>query len=120
MSNIDTIPQLPRDARGKRPQFYETPGLDHAMSMILVLAEELTVVRERLDTVERIAAAKGLILEEEIERYRPDQAALDQREARRQEFLDHLYYLARKEAAELASADTSERYESSLAEIAQR
>ena len=120
MSNTDTTPRLPRDARGKRPQFYETPGLDHAMSMILVLAEELTVVRERLDTVERIADAKGLILEQEIERYRPDQTVLDQREARRQEFLEHLYYVARKEATELANADTSERYESSLKEIAQR
>ena len=120
MSNTEPIPQLPRDARGKRPQFYDAPGVDHAMSMILVLAEELTVVRERLDTLERIAAAKGLILEDEIERFRPDQKALDQREERRQQFLEHLYYLARKEVTELASADTSERYENSLTEIARR
>ena len=30
--------QLERNARGKRPQFYATPGLDEAMSMIMVLA----------------------------------------------------------------------------------
>jgi hypothetical protein len=107
-----------RNAKGKRPQFYDAPGLDHAMSMILVLANELMVVRDRLDTVERVAAAKGVMLEEDIEAYQPDQAVLEAREARRQAFLARLYYLARKEAAELGAEDTSERYQRTLDEIA--
>jgi hypothetical protein len=49
--------KLERNARGKRPVFYDTPGLDEAMSMIMVLANELSVVRDRLDTVEKVAAA---------------------------------------------------------------
>lgn len=107
-----------RNARGKRPQFYDTPGLDQAMSMILVLANELSVMRDRLDTVERVAAAKGLVLETEIEAFEPDQAVLEMREARRQDFLDRLYYLARKEAAELATGDSTDRYRRALDAIA--
>jgi hypothetical protein len=107
-----------RNARGKRPQFYATPGLDQAMSMIMVLANELMVVRDRLDTVEQVAAGKGLVLDAEIEAYEPDQAVLERREARRQDFLDRLYYLARKEAAELATNDTGERYRQALDAIA--
>jgi hypothetical protein len=107
-----------RDAKGKRPLFYDAPGLDQAMSMILVLASELTAMRDRLDTVERVAAAKGVMLEEDIEAYRPDQAVLEAREARRQQFLARLYYLARKEATELHTEDTSERYQRMLDEIA--
>lgn len=111
-------PRAIRNAKGKRPHLYAAEGMDQAMSMILVLASELMVMRDRLDTVERVAAAKGLVLEEEIEAYRPDQAVLEVRETRRQHFLEHLYYLAREDAAELAAADTSERYQATLDEIA--
>jgi hypothetical protein len=108
-----------RIARGKRPQFYPTAGLDQAMSMILVLAEELTVMRDRLDTVERVAATKGVMLEADIEAYVPDEPVLAAREQRRQEFLARLYYLMRKEAAELGSEDSAERYTKALADIAE-
>ena len=107
-----------RDAKGKRPHFYDAPGLDQAMSMILVLASELMTMRDRLDTVERVAAAKDVMLEADIEAYQPDQSVLEAREERRQQFLARLYYLARKEATELNTEDTSERYERMLDEIA--
>lgn len=107
-----------RDARGKRPQFYDAPGLDQAMSMIMVLANEFCVMRDRLDTVERVAAAKGLLVEAEVEAFQPDQAVLEAREARRQDFLARLFYLARKDAAEQAGDDSAERYAHTLADIA--
>jgi hypothetical protein len=110
--------QLERNARGKRPQFYETPGLDEAMAMIMVLANELTVVRDRLDTVEKVAAAKGVILDADIEAFEPDQATLEARELRRQDFLARLFYLARKQAAEVAGDDSQERYTKALDDIA--
>ncbi len=110
--------KLEHNARGKRPLFYATPGMDEAMSMILVLANELSVVRDRLDTVERVAAAKGVILDAEIEAYEPDHAVLEARELRRQDFLSRLYYLAKKQAAELQSDDSEERYTKALDDIA--
>jgi hypothetical protein len=110
--------QLERNARGKRPQFYDTPGMDEAMSMIMVLANELSVVRDRLDTVEKVAAAKGVILDAEIEAFEPDQAVLEARELTRQDFLARLFYLARKQAAELQTDDSAERYTKALDDIA--
>ena len=113
----DTL--LPRHAKGKRPLFYEVEGLDQAMSMILVLASELNVVQDRLDTVERVAAAKGVFLKDDIESFEPDEEVLNAREARRQDFLGRLYYLAEKQAAELASGDDAKRYEETLTQIAE-
>jgi hypothetical protein len=110
--------QLERNARGKRPHFYAAAGMDEAMSMIMVLANELSVMRDRLDTVERVAAAKGVVLEGEIEAYEPDQAVLEARELRRQDFLARLFYLARKNAAELATGDSEDRYAKALDDIA--
>jgi hypothetical protein len=107
-----------RDAKGKRPQFYETPGLDQAMSMILVLANELSVLHDRLDSVERVSKAKGLDLASEIEGLVLDQDALEARESWRQGFLDRLYYLARKEAHEAAQAESDAGYKSIIEDIA--
>jgi hypothetical protein len=84
----------------------------------MVLANELSVVRDRLDTVEKIAAAKGVLLDAEIEAFEPDQATLEARELRRQDFLARLFYLARKDAAEQASGDSAERYNQALGDIA--
>ena len=55
-------PHVVKDAKGKRPQFYEAPGLDQAMSMIMVLANEMAVLRDRLDSAERVMAANGIDL----------------------------------------------------------
>lgn len=119
---MSTAPQptIIKDAKGKRPAFYETPGLDTAMSMVMVLANELAVVRDRLDSIERAAAKRGLDLAADIENQTLDQSALDAREAWRQNFLERLFYLARKEAKEAAEADTDERYVSVIDDIAQQ
>jgi hypothetical protein len=113
-----TRPHVVRDAKGKRPQFYEAPGLDQAMSMILVLANELSVLHDRLDSVERVSQARGIDLAAEIEALVLDQAALESREAWRQEFLERLYYLARKDAHEAARADSVESYNATIDDIA--
>lgn len=113
-----TPPKPVRDARGKRPQFYETPGLDQAMSMILVLANEWSVLRDRLDTLERVLAAHGIDAPAAIEAYAPDQAVLEEREARRQDFLARLYYLARKDAADAREGATEEGYRATIEQIA--
>ena len=107
-----------RHAKGKRPQFSGTAGVDQVMSMVLVLASELCVVRDRLDAIERIAALKGVDLAGEIDRLPLDQTALAERETRRQELFQRLYYLMCKEADELARAETADRYNSVIDDIA--
>jgi hypothetical protein len=108
----------PRHAKGKRPQFFETDGVDEAMSMILVLASEFCTMRERLDAVERIAERKGIILQEEIENFEDDEASCGAREERRSDFFEWLYYLTLKKAEEQQSGDSAERYSEVLDEIA--
>lgn len=122
MSNPATAtterPHVVKDAKGKRPAFYEAPGMDQAMSMIMVLANEMAVVRDRLDSAERVMAANGVDLAAGIEALTLDQAALEEREVRRQQFLDRLFYLMRKDASEAARAETAAGYHETIAEIA--
>jgi hypothetical protein len=112
------IEPMNREAKGKRPGFYETPGLDQMMSMIMVLASEVSVLADHIDSIERVAAEKGLDLAAGVAALHLDQEALETREARRQALLGRMFYLMRKEAAEAAEQDTSAAYLSVIEEIA--
>jgi hypothetical protein len=110
--------RMRRDARGKRPNFYDTPAMDQMMSMIMVLASEVSVLADEMDSMQRVAAANGLDLKAGITDLDLDQPALEAREARRQALLDRLFYLMRKEASELSAQETSEGYIRTIDEIA--
>lgn len=109
---------MKRSAQGKRPHFYETPALDQMMSMIMVLAGEVSVLADHVDSIERVAAAKGLDLRAGIAELALDQPALEEREARRQALLGRMFYLMRKEASEAAASETSDGYAAVIGEIA--
>lgn len=110
---------MQRSARGKRPSFYEAPALDQMMSMIMVLASEVSVLADQIDGMQRVAALNGLDLKGGLETLDLDQSALEEREARRQAMLGRLFYLMRKEADEATASETSEGYAKVIAEIAQ-
>lgn len=112
-------PTVTRHAKGKRPKFFEVDGIDEAMSMIMVLAGEFCVMRDRLDTVEKIATAKGIMIDQEVDDFEPDEATILAREERRQAFLDRLYYVTIKKAKEQEQNDSGERYSAVLKEVAE-
>jgi hypothetical protein len=67
--------KFPRAAKGKRPQFFESPDVDQMMTFILELTTEVSVLAERLNTVERLLDTHGTISREDIENYIPDAEA---------------------------------------------
>jgi hypothetical protein len=92
--------KLPRHARGERPAFFPgEPAADRLLGMVMTLATELAVVRERLDTIERITAARGMDLAAEVDCYEPPIAVREAREAWRQAFLDRLLKMLGDEVA---------------------
>ncbi len=74
---------MPRAAKGKRPQYFEDPAVDKLHLMVMALIEELSVTRDRLDTVERLIEKHGLFQIQEIEDYFPDLKADGERTGRR-------------------------------------
>lgn len=111
-------PNIIKNAKGKRPKFYENTGVDQLMSMVMVLASEVTVLRDRVDAGERASLANGFDLASAIDKLELDETALQEREAWRQGFLDRLFYLARKEANEAAEGESKDSYNKTIEEIA--
>jgi hypothetical protein len=71
---IDWIGRSGAKAKGKRPQYFEDPAVDRTLSIVMALVGEVSVLRERLDTVERLLDAKGTVSRADIESYAPDRA----------------------------------------------
>ena len=71
LTSADKV-KLPRSAKGPRPHFFDDPAIDQIMTFFLELMTEVSVVRDRLDTVERLLDAKGNVSRDDIEAYRPD------------------------------------------------
>jgi len=62
---------LPLEASGRRPAFFEAPGMDQLLSMVLELAAEQWVVRERVFILEAVLKQKGVDVSDAIESYAP-------------------------------------------------
>jgi hypothetical protein len=110
--------QAMRTARGYRPKVLKNAIDDHLLSMILSLANEVWVMRERLDTIEAIADEKGLVLDREIEAFVAAPERDEKREAMRQEFLDRIFYLLREEVEDAERGETAETYQELLERVA--
>jgi len=76
---FDWVAASGRKAKGKRPEYFDDPALDRLYSTVFALAAEVSALRERQDTVERLLDAKGTISREDIEAYEPDRAAAEER-----------------------------------------
>lgn len=90
---MSDTPRKPRQriAKGRRPFFLETPESDKLLAMITALVGEVSVLKDRLDTHERLAAAGKVATPEEIEAYTPDEFIVDEREVARTAMLDRVF-----------------------------
>ncbi len=91
-------PRHPRAARGPRPEFFDDESSDTLLAMNVALLTELMVTRERLDTLERLIEAKGLLPRAAIDAYEPDEAAEAEREQIRETLARRVFYLQLQQA----------------------
>jgi len=83
--------RISRSAKGPRPAFFAgEPGADQLLGMLLAVASEVAVLRERMDTIEQIAAARGVSIAAEIEAFEPTIADRERREAWRQQYMQRI------------------------------
>ena len=55
--SVDWIGRAGTRAKGARPKYFEDPATDRLLSIVMALAGEVAVVKERLDSVERLLDA---------------------------------------------------------------
>lgn len=77
--SLDWIARAGAKAKGKRPKYFEDPATDRTLSIVMALVGEVSVMRERMDTIERLLDANGTVSRADIESYTPDRAAGEER-----------------------------------------
>ena len=97
--------KISRSAKGPRPSFFAgEPGADQLLGMLMAVASEVAVLHERLDTVEQIAAARGISLAADIEAFEPTIADRERLAAWRQQFMQRLLQGVADNVASIAGA----------------
>ncbi len=76
---FDWVAASGKRAKGQRPAFFDDPALDRLYSVVFALAGEVSALRERQDTVERLLEQNGTISRDDIEGYEPDRTAGEER-----------------------------------------
>lgn len=106
---------MAKKAKGKKPTFFADPQVDKLIAIVMALAGEVSVLRERLDTVERLAESKGLLSRQEIEAYQPNPQAAEEREQWRTEYIARVLRVVHEELEAVERGEiTSESYEAAI------
>lgn len=103
---MSTTSRLKRKARGERPYFFDDPNVDKVVSMVMGLAGEVAVARDRLDTIERLLETKGLLKRAEIEAYEPTAVVMAERATWRESFLGEILRIVEIDLDAVATGDT--------------
>jgi hypothetical protein len=102
--------QLKRKAKGQRPAFFDDPDTDKLVSMLMGLAGEVSVMRDRMDTVERLLGEKGLLTQSDIDNFVPSEDVAMQRAETRDLFLGEITRVITSELEDFDS-DSGDSYE---------
>ncbi len=85
--SVDWIARAGTRAKGQRPKYFNDSAQDRMLSILMALVGEVSVLRERQDTMERLLEAKGTISRANIEAYAPDGDAAYERSVATKAFI---------------------------------
>ncbi len=111
-------PRIARVAKGKRPQYFSDPAIDKLLWMTVSLMEELSVTRDRLDTVERLLERKKTLRRSDVENFAPDAVVAAERDCRRAAFIERVMRVVQAELEEMSREDMPRSSEEVVAAVA--
>lgn len=91
--------------KGRPSPFHDGPTKDQLLSMVMALTVEVSILRERLDTHERVSEAKGGFGTSDVEAYNADNEANAQRSSLRSRIMHKVFRILRQETARLETED---------------
>jgi hypothetical protein len=85
--------RLPRVPKGKPARFHRDPAVDQLFGIVAALTGELSVVAERLATLERVLERRGNLGPDDIEHYEMDDAEAAQRTQEREALIERTFQI---------------------------
>jgi hypothetical protein len=111
----DALAKSANKPAGKRPYFM-APEVERVLAITMAVVQELAVTRERLDTLERVLAAKGLLDPPEIEQFQPSPEAAAERGLWLQEYLNRVLRIVQQEGEAIGADAAGDLHSSQVAD----
>ncbi len=111
-------PRIARVAKGRRPQYFSDPAIDKLLWITVTLMEELSVTRERLDTVERLLDRKRVVARRDIENFNGSPAEEAERTVERNAYVDRVMRVLQTEIEEMGGRTGAQFEEEAVAAVA--
>lgn len=109
--------RIARVAKGRKPLYFSDPAIDKLLWMTMTLMEELSVTRDRLDTVERLLEGKRVLRRRDIEGFVATGAAQAERSTRRAAFVDRMMRAVEAELEEVAGGPPTAAADDAVAAV---
>ena len=105
MTEIDINALANAKAKGERPYFFNDPAVERVFSITLAVATELAVMRERMDTIERLLEAGQPVSKTSIDAYRPESEAARERQLWHAEYISRIFRIVQQELEALKNPE---------------
>lgn len=102
---IDPLALSGSKAKGKRPWFLKDPDVERVMNITLALMQEVSVLRERMDTVERLLERDGKVTRAAIEAFTPTRQEAEERGAWTQEYIARVLRILQQDREAIGRGD---------------
>jgi len=89
-------------AKGDRPAYFADTAVDKNLSITLARAGEVAVLRDRLDSIERLLEAGQPVSRAALDAYMPDTQVRAERDKWREQYLANVLRIVHQEREELA------------------
>lgn len=120
MSLEDALRRASAKAAGKRPYFL-TSEVERVLAITMAAVQELAVARQRVDTLERLLEAKGVLTRDEIDAFAPTAAQAAERALWTQEYLARVLRIVQQEGEAIEAEAKGDLYsEQVAAEVAEK
>lgn len=86
-----TLADIAAEQQKQRPFYLADPAGDRALAVLLETLEELCVVRDRMDTMERLAEAGEPVNAEAIDGFEVDESLMAERLARHRALFERTF-----------------------------
>lgn len=117
MQAINDLLLANKKSKGQRPYFFNDPAVERVLNITMAIAMEHAVTRERLDTIERLLAAKGILSQSEIDAYEPDKIAAEERQQWQAEYIARILRIVQQELEALEHPENNRNIEDIAEEL---
>ena len=92
---------------GKRPYFLDDPAVERVLAITMAVAQEVSVLRERVDTIERLLENGNAIKRADIDAYEPDPAAATERAEWQRMYIARILRIVQQELEALNAPESN-------------